>query len=125
MMGKINTNSKVLEVNLWPLSTNTLYRNVHGRTVMSKRGRSFYADGLQRLGVCQMPITGRVSVCIKLYPPDKRRFDIDNRAKVVLDLLTKAQVWIDDDQVDRLIIERCDIVKPGKFTVEIQEWPIE
>lgn len=58
-------------------------------------------------------ITCRVSVTIDLYPPNKRKFDIDNRGKAVLDALTHAGVWVDDEQVDRLIINRCEITTTG------------
>ena len=58
-------------------------------------------------------ITERVTVTIDLYPPNKRKLDIDNRVKAVLDTLTHAGVWLDDEQVDRLIINRCEVTKGG------------
>ena len=66
---------------------------------------------------------GRLGVTIKLYPPDKRRRDIDNYSKAVLDLLTKSEAWLDDEQVDLLTVSRETVVpKPGKVTIEI--WPL-
>jgi len=42
---------------------------------------------------------------INLYVSDKRRFDIDNTAKILLDCLN-GMVWRDDSQVVTLIIHK-------------------
>jgi Holliday junction resolvase RusA-like endonuclease len=42
---------------------------------------------------------------INLYVSDKRRFDIDNTAKILLDCLN-GMVWVDDSQVTLLIIRK-------------------
>jgi Holliday junction resolvase RusA-like endonuclease len=42
---------------------------------------------------------------INLYVSDKRRFDIDNTAKILLDCLNEM-VWKDDSQVTLLIIRK-------------------
>lgn len=46
--------------------------------------------------------TGPVSIEIAVGRPDMRRRDLDNTIKPVLDLLTAARVWADDNQVHRL-----------------------
>ena len=89
--------------------------------MMSAGARKFLAAGLELLGL-NVPIVGRLEVHIKLYPPDRRLRDIDNHIKAIFDLLTKANVWEDDSQVDVLHVKRCDIVKKGK--VEIEIWPL-
>lgn len=47
----------------------------------------------------------RLSVEVILYPPNNK-FDIDNPIKVLFDSLTKAKVWHDDRQIDRLLITK-------------------
>ena len=112
----------MIELPLWVPTTNTLYRNVGGRMVMSKRARQFYAAGLPYVKTANPPLAGRLSVTIHLHPPDKRRRDLDNHLKGLLDLLTKCQVWEDDSQVDELTVRRETIVpKTGLVTVEIWE----
>jgi Holliday junction resolvase RusA-like endonuclease len=51
--------------------------------------------------------------------PDRRVRDLDNCLKVALDSLTKAGVWADDGQIDRLLIIRAGIQAPGKLIVRI------
>ena len=65
-------------------------------------------------------LTGRLRVELLLYPPDRRRRDIDNYAKSLLDSLTKAGVWEDDSQIDELTIKRCEIIKGGYVDVSIR-----
>jgi crossover junction endodeoxyribonuclease RusA len=64
----------------------------------------------------------RVSVSIVLKPPDRRRRDIDNTAKAILDALAGAGVYDDDCQIDRLTIERDRITEEGIAIVNV--WKI-
>lgn len=50
-------------------------------------------------------------VRILLFFPTRRRCDIDNRVKPILDALTRAGVWKDDVLVNRIVVERCDVDK--------------
>lgn len=56
----------------------------------------------------------RLMVDIHLTPPDKRRFDLDNRLKAVLDSLQLCGVYDDDEQVDELRVVRGDVIIPGE-----------
>jgi crossover junction endodeoxyribonuclease RusA len=65
-------------------------------------------------------VDGRVGVRISLYPPDHAKRDIDNFVKVLLDGLTKAGVWEDDEQIDLLTIARQRVSPPdGWCSVEV------
>lgn len=113
----------MIELSLpYPPTINTYWRRVGARTLISKRGRQYRAEvgaiaknGSQRL-------TGRLRVHIEVSPPDKRKRDIDNLPKALLDALTHAGVWVDDSQIDDLRIMRCEVSKPGKALVRIYEF---
>lgn len=104
----------------FPPTVNTYWRNIvmqgKPRTITSKEGRVFRERVLSMVCFDDMTrpaLTGRLEVTIDLCPPDKRKRDIDNYAKAVLDAMTHAGVWGDDSQIDRLIINRLPPEKPG------------
>lgn len=64
---------------------------------------------------------GRLRVEIEVYPPDRRKRDIDNVCKATLDALAKAGVYQDDSQIDVLLITRMGIVSGGCLEVKVQK----
>lgn len=62
----------------------------------------------------------RLKVALWLTMPDNRRRDIDNAPKSLLDALTAARVWGDDEQVDELCIYRRGVAPPGFVIVRIE-----
>ena len=61
----------------------------------------------------------RLAIAIWLHAPNRRKVDVDNRVKPVLDALQRAGVYDDDEQVDELHVYRGDIAKLGYCTVNI------
>ncbi|HHR6466248.1 TPA: RusA family crossover junction endodeoxyribonuclease, partial [Providencia alcalifaciens] len=107
----------------FPPSVNACWRTVRGTMIISEKGRAFRANAAaaiyEQLRKKPKVITEHVSVTVKMYPPSKRRMDIDNYLKAPFDALTHAGVWSDDVQVRRAIIEWCEVVKGGRFEIEI------
>ena len=66
-------------------------------------------------------LTGRLKITIKAYMPDRRRRDIDNLTKALLDALAHARLYEDDEQIDDLRIVRMGVEKPGRVEVELTE----
>ena len=93
------------------------------RTLLSKKARDYRANVLQCLREHHQPMRKeRLSVTIWVYPPDKRKRDLDNISKGVLDALTHASVWLDDGQIDDLRIVRQAVTPPhGKLFISITE----
>jgi crossover junction endodeoxyribonuclease RusA len=129
----------------WPPSVNH-YKNI-GTTVTTKNGKIyqnrvnspktklFYYEVWVKIrswialktkaqahdDVIDHPLTQPLRVYVYLYPPDARRRDIDNPIKVLLDSLQKGGLIQDDNQICRLVIERCAIIPKGQVIVRIEE----
>lgn len=84
-----------------------------------KKYRQHVAEIVAEAGI--KTLEGRVSVFAAIHAKDKRRQDIDNRAKILLDALTHAGLWVDDEQLDELHLVRGEIVKGGKIVLVITE----
>lgn len=65
-------------------------------------------------------LTGKLKGVFKVYPPDRRRRDLDNVLKALLDA-TEGIAFDDDYQIHVLVVERCKVVKGGKVEVELTE----
>lgn len=114
----------------WPPSVNTYYRSIPaGRKVkvlISQRGREYRETVMGHiLGSLKryVRLSGRLVVEVDAFPPDRLKRDIDNLAKSLLDSIAYAQVFLNDEQIDRLTIERFEVVKGGKVIVRIMERP--
>ena len=111
----------------WPPTVNTLHRNVRignrQATLLSEKGREYFDAAAyevirQRDGT---RFNGRVACEITLHAPNRRRIDIDNRIKAVLDALTKGALWVDDSQVDVLVVTRGEVRRNGCAAVRVWE----
>ena len=92
--------------------------------VLSRGGRVKVVIGRARVGAglfLQDTKTGRLDVHIAVYPPDKRKRDLDNLPKSILDSLQHAGIYEDDSQIDKLTVERMAIRKGGEVVVTITE----
>ena len=100
----------------WPPSTNSIWRNVGKRTLLSREARAYRNRARGELlaqGVANTKLAGRLSVRVELFPHDRRAFDIDNKLKALLDALTYSRVWLDDGQVDEILVTRSPEKREG------------
>lgn len=68
----------------------------------------------------RFPASARLRVVLILNPPDRRRRDVDNYSKGLLDAFTHAGIWADDEQIDELLIRKCHPVPPrGLVEVDV------
>ena len=107
----------------FPPSMNTYWRTFRGMTVLSKQGREFKAAVADYVVEYRVPklVDSKLRVSMVLFPRDKRKIDIDNRIKAVLDALQDAGVFNDDFQVDELSIVRGKTIKGGAIRVLIEQ----
>lgn len=108
----------------WPPSLNAYYRSVNGRVLISKRGREYRHLVAQSRAWQAFPAfdaSARLYVEIHSHPPHRRRYDLDNQLKCVLDSLQHAGVFPDDSQIDDLRIIRSNREGGGLLRIIITE----
>lgn len=128
----------------WPPSANSYYRHVmiplrngkvrsatllsaDGREWLKTVGRLLFSKNIQ-------PVCGPISIEVFLHPPTRRSYDVDNRAKPLLDAMKRRKgesgqpAWLmeDDDQVHKLTLSKAAICAPdGKCVVIVTILPCE
>ena len=70
----------------------------------------------------EIGIDRQLQVSIILMLPDNRPRDVDNYAKAVLDAFTKAELWKDDSQIYRLVIEKMVDAGTESCIVHIEDY---
>jgi crossover junction endodeoxyribonuclease RusA len=85
----------------WPPSVNHYWRNFRGRTVISTKGRQYRTAVAEQVLVQRgaQHYTAPLKVEIEAWRPDRRKRDLDNLLKAVLDSLAHAGVFEDDSQI--------------------------
>lgn len=107
----------------FPPSINHYWKH-RGRTAgvyLSKEALA-YREAVKHSIVATKPLETRLSVSVKLHAPNRRKYDIDNRVKSLLDALTHSGAWLDDELIDHIQITRGNIIKGGACIVEIAEF---
>jgi len=117
----------------YPPTINHYYgRTRTGQVYIGRQGRSYrdHVAGIVYSHKCMKGhdimrpyflINQKLNLCIKIFPPDKRKRDLDNICKCVLDSLQEALFFVDDNQIDILTIQRCSIIKDGMINISICE----
>ena len=110
-----------IQLNLpYPPSVNH-YWGIRGKQrFIGSKGKKFRAmvmDAVNEAGI--QPLEGRLAVHIALFPPDRRKRDVDNVLKSLLDACEHAGCYLNDSQIDELHIIRQEIIPGGACTIAI------
>jgi len=98
----------------YPPTINHYYGHRGSSKFIAKKGKDFRLTVQEIVAANSVKmLTKRISIGICLYPPDRRKRDIDNPVKALFDSLTHAGVWQDDSQIDLLEVRRKEVVKGG------------
>lgn len=116
--------SAVITITLpYPPTINQYWRRVGGRTLLSAKARA-YKDAVlvccQQARISRKRLRGNLAVHVQAYMPDRRKRDLDNILKPLLDALMYARVYEDDSQIRWLLIERKPFVKKTKGSVAVR-----
>ena len=107
----------------YPPSINAYWRHrVFGRrpVVYVTDAGIAYREAVKSAVDMRAKLVGELALTVRLYPPDRRRRDIDNPIKALLDAMTHAGVWVDDSQVKRMTVEMMPSLG-GRVLVSISE----
>jgi crossover junction endodeoxyribonuclease RusA len=104
----------------FPPTNNRYYRKFHGRMVLSQPAREYKRAVAEIVSLGRYRMEGRLSLSVVLFPPTRRKWDIDGRLKALLDALQDAGVFEDDEQIDRLEVIRGGLVAGGGCEVVIE-----
>ncbi len=129
----------------YPVSANRYWSHGmvkgHAVTFVTKEAKEYRAHvaAVARAAGLRIPLDGRVSLHVKLFPQrpqdwakraqrdpdgwddDVRCIDLGNCEKVLSDALNRV-AWIDDKQLHRITLERCE--PDGEARVEVTIAPI-
>lgn len=94
------------------------------RVLVSRKGRAYRKAVEQRIWLSRRNAPRffddeRLRVTVVAYPPDRRKRDLDNLPKGLLDAISKAKVWGDDSQIDDLRLIWGPVEKGGSVLVFI------
>lgn len=111
----------------FPPSANSYISHSRGIHFPTKKAKAFRIDvaravkaaGVQSLG------TVRLQMTLTLHPPTRTLRDIDNYCKPAIDALAHAGCFVNDEQIDSLIVHRGPIIKGGAARVEIAPHPVQ
>lgn len=106
-----------------PPTLNQYYRArvVGGRAVIYKNDGGYGKTIMAVVGK-RTPSQKRIKIMAVVQFADKRKCDLDNRLKALQDALTGI-VWVDDSQIDEIIIKRGSTIKDG--AVRLTVWEID
>ena len=105
----------------WPPSMNSYYSHTRYGVYLSKKGR-LYKEKVTESVKEQCPavcISDRMLIELKLFPPNKRKCDVDNYQKGLLDSLQASGLIENDNLIDQLFIYRGTPIPGGAVIVEI------
>lgn len=109
----------------WPPSVNSYYgRTRSGQVYIKAKGKEFrelVIEVLKEIPERLDTLGERLQVWIEAFPPDRRRRDLDNIKKSLLDSLTHAGVYEDDCLIDDVRCVRREVSKPGHVLVHVAE----
>ena len=105
-----------------PPSNNVYYRRSGHHMHISTKGKEY------KKTVCSIVIEfypikfgiHPVRVHIDYWPATRRKDDLDNRFKAILDSLTAAGVWDDDSLIHVLSITSKELIKGGRILVTVE-----
>ena len=113
----------MIEIPIMACSVNKYYRSWQGRVLISKDGREFKKEVDLLLNNYEK-VLGKIKLTLILHFKDKRKRDLDNYNKVLIDCL-KNKMFEDDDQIYQLYMEKHIGCGFNKISIGIDSIEVE
>lgn len=107
------------EIATVPPSVNHYWEKSGRGFKLSDKARDFH-DVVAML-VPRINTTARLELQVTFHFPNRLRRDIDNYLKATIDSLVKCGLCADDEQFDRLIVNRGNVAKGGLIRLKVFE----
>jgi len=107
----------------YPPSVNKYWRRTRsGGVRVSGEGVAYREAVVAYCKAERLPrLLGPLSVRLMVYVPDRRRRDLDNILKALLDALAHGGVYEDDSQITHLELTRAGLEPGGRVCAEIKQ----
>ena len=103
----------------YPPSVNH-YWGLHGKRIYVKAKGLDYRRRVKGCFVSSMvPLQGDLGLFLDIWHPDRRKRDLDNVLKPLIDALQAAKLLEDDSQISEIHAVRRGVKKPGMIEVEV------
>jgi crossover junction endodeoxyribonuclease RusA len=105
----------------YPPTVNTYWRANGHRRYISPAGVKFTQE-VSLIVKTQKPKTfgdKTLAIRVMIHPRSRRKFDLDNTLKAILDALMKAGMYDDDSQIEYIEIARGEAVKKGAAVIHL------
>ena len=101
----------------YPPSVNNYYSYTSRGVFIKKHGRDYRKKVVSLFKDGSDAIEGDLNVHLSVFFPDKRKRDLDNILKCLLDALTHAHIYGDDSQIKKLTLEHVGYQKPDGLVI--------
>ena len=105
----------------FPPTVNHMWGFAGKRKYLKKEAHEFRRIVQEAAIEAQAKISGRIAIFVALYAPTKRKYDLDNRIKSLLDALEHAGVFLNDEQIDFIWVVRREPVTGGLCKIVLVE----
>lgn len=99
-----------------------MWKHAGRRHYLTEKAKRYYWDVAQHVRAqnAVLKLECPIGVQVSIFPPDKRRRDLDNIWKIVGDALTRSGLWVDDSIIERFILQRMPVDKTPRIEILVQ-----
>lgn len=101
---------------------NATYRAVGNRIILSREARNYKDKVVKQLSVLRLKSFGkdRLRVTITAYMPNRRKRDLANIDKVLIDSIEASGLFDNDEQIDDVRYLRGPVAPPGRVHIVVE-----